>query len=407
MPKGHVRSTSGGKQEVSYADLFGLRSAKYSALVSQSVSVTEWLPIHPDVKNCSFRPQDAAGGHLMRRLDSAFVKYGAGIKTGQDSVVIGFNEKSLVDALRAFDPLLLADNSYKRFIQPILYRPFDVRCIFYHENQVASRSLPTMRHITAGPNIGLVGASTLTSPERFSVNISRLMVEMKTGTHDRGTTFFPLYQYQNLLGSKLDRMHNLTQDFVDEWVSASGTRFLPQGRGNIVDTSGPEDVIAWLYGIFHSPEYRSRYRATLAQGFPIVLLTSNKPLLADLIRLGDELISLHLLESARLDVPLTTYVGSSYLVDKLSYSRKTVWLDRAQTYGFEGVPELVWTFQIGGYPVCEKWLKDRKGRKLSKDDITHYNKIVVALSETIRLMKKIDEVIDEHGGWPNAFASAQ
>jgi predicted helicase len=403
----YFRSTGNGTPEVSYADLFGERSAKYSALTSQSASSTEWRLIEPDPKNCSFRPQDAAGGHMMRRLDSAFAKYGAGVKTGQDAVVIGFNDKSLVDALRSFDPLLLADNSYKRLIQPILYRPFDVRKIFYHEDLVASRSLPTMKHITAGTNIGLVGASTLTSPERFSVNVSRLMVEMKTGTHDRGTTFFPLYQYENLLGSKLERMHNLTRDFVNEWVATTKTSFLPTGQGDIADTSGPEDVIAWLYGLFHSPEYRTRYRATLAQGFPIILLTSNKQLLREMIRLGEELISLHLLESTQLDTPLTTYVGSSYLVEKPSYSHKTVWIDRAQTCGFSGVPETVWTFQIGGYPVCEKWLKDRKGRMLSMDDSIHYNKIVVALSETIRLMKKIDEVIDEHGGWPGAFASAQ
>jgi hypothetical protein len=63
----------------------------------------------------------------------------------------------------------------------------------------------------------------------------------------------------------------------------------------------------------------------------------------------------------------------------------------------------VWNFHIGGYQVCEKWLKDRKGRTLSKDDIAHYQKIVVALAETIRLMKEIDEVIEQHGGWPGAF----
>jgi Type ISP C-terminal specificity domain len=65
----------------------------------------------------------------------------------------------------------------------------------------------------------------------------------------------------------------------------------------------------------------------------------------------------------------------------------------------------VWTFHIGGYQVCEKWLKDRKGRTLSKDDISHYRKIVVALSETIRITREIDEVIEKHGGWPAAFAN--
>jgi hypothetical protein len=80
----------------------------------------------------------------------------------------------------------------------------------------------------------------------------------------------------------------------------------------------------------------------------------------------------------------------------------TVWLDKAQTTGFKGVREDVWNFHIGGYQVCAKWLKDRKGRSLTADDLAHYQKIVVALSETIRLMAEIDAVIAKHGGWPIA-----
>ena len=121
---------------------------------------------------------------------------------------------------------------------------------------------------------------------------------------------------------------------------------------------------------------------------------------------ASELVALHLLESPSLDKAITTYVGSTNSeVEKISCSRDTVWLDKAQTRGFRGVSEAVWNFHIGGYQVCEKWLKDRKGRTLSKDDIAHYQKIVVALSETIRLMAEIDKVIEAHGGWPGAFAT--
>ena len=81
--------------------------------------------------------------------------------------------------------------------------------------------------------------------------------------------------------------------------------------------------------------------------------------------------------------------------------------EAADRLGFRGVPEDVWNFHIGGYQVCEKWLKDRKGRTLSKDDIAHYQKIVVALAETIRLMEEIDEVIEQHGGWPGAFQTGE
>jgi Type ISP C-terminal specificity domain len=65
---------------------------------------------------------------------------------------------------------------------------------------------------------------------------------------------------------------------------------------------------------------------------------------------------------------------------------------------------MAYDFHIGGYQVCEKWLKDRKGRTLTKDDIAHYHKIVVALADSLRLMAQIDQTIDSHGGWPAAFA---
>jgi hypothetical protein len=98
--------------------------------------------------------------------------------------------------------------------------------------------------------------------------------------------------------------------------------------------------------------------------------------------------------------------GRNPEVEKISWSKNTVWVDKTQTTGFKGVREDVWNFHIGGYQVCEKWLKDRKGRTLTKDDVTHYHRIVIALAETIRLMTEIDGVIANHGGWPGAFACA-
>ena len=133
-------------------------------------------------------------------------------------------------------------------------------------------------------------------------------------------------------------------------------------------------------------------------------MTGNLDLFRALAQLGGELVALHLMESPKLDRSLTAHIGPpNPLVGKVSYARETVWVDKAQKSGFRGVPEAVWNFHIGGYQVCEKWLKDRKGRTLSKEDIAHYQRIVVALSETILIMKQIDEAIDQHGGWPAAF----
>ncbi len=125
-----------------------------------------------------------------------------------------------------------------------------------------------------------------------------------------------------------------------------------------------------------------------------------------LAQIGGELTALHLLESPKLDKQITEFIGvGNPEVEKVSWEKNTVWLNKEQSVGFKGVREEVWNFHIGGYQVCEKWLKDRKGRTLTKDDLAHYHKIVVALSETIRLMAEIDKLIDKHGGWPGAFAT--
>ena len=96
----------------------------------------------------------------------------------------------------------------------------------------------------------------------------------------------------------------------------------------------------------------------------------------------------------------------------MAYTNGTVWLDKKHACGFVGVSEDVWNFYIGGYQVCEKWLKDRQakggknprpGRVLTDGDIQHYQKIVTAIHHTIRIMGEIDEVIEQHGGWPGAF----
>ena len=190
-----------------------------------------------------------------------------------------------------------------------------------------------------------------------------------------------------------------------------------EGRGDLTVTFGPLDLFDFIYAVLHSGSYRVRYADFLKSDFARIPITPKRDLFRELARLGDELVALHLMESPKLDHFITTYTGpKNPEVERVGWSDDTVWLDAAATkkgqpatpgtIGFRGVPEAVWNFHIGGYQVCEKWLKDRKGRTLSKDDIAHYQKIVVALHETIRLMKEIDEVIEKHGGWPGAFSAA-
>jgi predicted helicase len=173
-------------------------------------------------------------------------------------------------------------------------------------------------------------------------------------------------------------------------------------------------MLAYCYAILHSRSYRLRHDSLLRSEYPRIPVPLTPPLGRELIERGLELMMLHVMESPKLDRFITTYIGpNNPEVVRVGWSDDTVWLDAAATKkggptklgtnGFHGVPEDVWNFQIGGYQVCEKWLKDRKGRALSKADIAHYQKIVVALHETNRLMNEIDEIIEKHGGWPAAF----
>jgi predicted helicase len=194
------------------------------------------------------------------------------------------------------------------------------------------------------------------------------------------------------------RRPNLNPDFIKELSGKLGLDFVNDGKGDMVKTYGPEDVFNYAYAVFHSPTYRTRYAEFLKIDFPRLPLTSDKALFQKLGEKGAELVSLHLMESATLNKLITTYpVKGDNIVEKVRYDEKEQRVYINKTQYIEGVTAEVWNFHVGGYQVCEKWLKDRKGRALTYDESTHYQKVVVALKETIRLMAEIDKAIP---AWP-------
>ena len=166
---------------------------------------------------------------------------------------------------------------------------------------------------------------------------------------------------------------------------------------------GPEDVFHYAYAVFHSPTYRSRYAEFLKIDFPRLPLTGDRALFFTLAEKGRQLVALHLLKTPLVEEFITAYpAAGDNRVEKVVFvpDAKRPGFGRVQINPrqyFDGVPEAVWAFKIGGYQVCEKWLKDRKGRVLSGDDINHYQRVIVALQGTIRLMAEIDAAIP---GWP-------
>ena len=321
------------------------------------------------------------------------------------------------------------DQRDKRYA-PALYRPFDIREMHYVPWMVDWPRTEAMPHLLAGENVGLIFMRQVAMGDAYThFGASRHPVDGRAFYSNKGImSFGPLYLYPGVgkadgslfsrwAKGKDGRTPNLDSGFVEQIAAATKLRFVSDDRGDLREAFGPEDILAWIYAVFHSPGYREQYEAHLKLDFPRVPLPGGVDLFRKLASAGHDLLALHLLESPKLGKPITTYIGPrNPEVGRVGWSDGTVWLDAVKTnareghratkpgtIGFQGVPEEAWDFQIGGYQVCHKWLKDRKGRTLSDEDVAHYQKIIVALNETIRIMAEIDEVIEEHGGWPDAF----
>ena len=322
------------------------------------------------------------------------------------------------------------DKQWDERYEPVLYRPFDIREMYYVPWMVDWPRTEAMPHMLAGENVALMACRQSIGTGWKHILATRLITDdsmVSNRTRERGY-LFPVYLYPAVgnadillfsrwADGKDGRTPNLDSGFVEHIAAATALRFVSDGRGDLRETFGPEDILVWIYAVFHSPGYRHRYEAHLKLDFPRVPLPGSSELFGELVEAGHELLTLHLVESLGLNEFITTYTGSKNpAVGRVGWSDSTVWLDAGKTnarqrhratqpgtIGFQGVPEQVWDFHIGGYQVCHKWLKDRKGRTLSDEDVAHYQTIVVALNETIRIMAEIDDVIETHGGWPDAF----
>lgn len=441
------------------AALLGTRQSKYGRLASLSLNGVPWAAPVPDPPFFQFVETERDGaveyGDFYSMKD-AFPLQSVGIQTSRDHLAIDFTRQELIAKISDFVAPTTSDAEVRKRYFPrkkvgdlpagdtrgwdlskarkelarvkdlgceivaVHYRPFDWRYVFDSTLLVDWPRPEVSEQMRSGKNLGLclVRRTEHTRDyDYFSVSrqpISNHQVSLKDGTY-----LLPLYvenDRRGLFAENRGRCPNLSPSFLKALAAVlKGETKAPQGLPTGVT---PEDVFSYIYAVFQSPAYRKKYSGFLKIDFPRLPLTGTLELFRDLAHLGGELTALHLMESSKLDSFITTYTGpKSPEVGRVGWSHDTVWLDAAATkkgqpakpgtIGFHGVPESVWNFHIGGYQVCEKWLKDRKGRTLSKDDIAHYQKIVVALSETIRIMAEIDVVIEQHGGWPGAFQTGE
>lgn len=442
-----LASTPSHVKRHSRSDVFGSREAKYqwmmahSARTARSESFAAAPPQHSFQRlETALATEYEAGVYFPDAFgtgnyqDDKTTWYGSGFKSQQDEFAIGFNRQEVREnvafllqpstteaALRAKFTMCGTEQwsfavarhelraiRWEELLCPCSYRPLDTRYTVLHRGVVSNPRTHVMRQFLQ-PNVGIcVGRQGQTVPGSWSIVFVTQHPEDQNLFYRGGNTNFPLYWYPSEAELELatGRRPNLSRTFLDR-LSATLDLTIDLASGMPAGLT-PEDTLQYAYAVFHSPGYRSRYAEFLKTDFPRLPLTGSLELFRALAPLGGELVALHLLESPKLAHPITEYLGGrAPEVEKVSWSKDTVWLDKAQTTGFKGVCGEVWNFHIGGYQVCEKWLKDRKGRTLSKEDIAHYQKIVVALSETIRLMNEIDEVIEQHGGWPGAFQAGE
>ena len=430
-----------------YVDVWGTREERHISLLNSGTLESGLQTLHPTPPFYLFIPvvkdlesEFNSGWHIYDIFGTGnqeadnHVSYGSGFVTQHDKFAVAYTANELADNVAEFispktNDLALWErfsfcstnqwdfNRAKRELKGLDVRKISMRCLyrpFDYRYTVFDRNICTIirKRITFQfyhKNIGLLTTRRVTRLPYNNIFVSNTCTEYKVASHDRNTIVFPLWIYSDeeacheILGE--GRRLNLNPTFLRK--IALELNLEQKNPDGVPTTLIPEDIFNYIYAIFHSPNYRTRYAEFLKIDFPRLPLTNSLDLFRALARLGGELTAVHLLESPAVNWYITDLVGDPHSqIETPTWTDETVWVDRRHTTGFRGVPEDVWKFHIGGYQVCHKWLKDRKGRILSDDDIAHYHKIVVALSETIRLMREIDEVIDQHGGWPGAFVTS-
>ncbi len=413
---GHERK---GEPKVFYADLWGRREAKYDWLDTHDVANTDWTPLNPQPPFYLFVPQNQTGLARYNTFPSVteiFEIYGVGMTTARDNFVIDHNKNALVNRIRLFkhyqgtDEELhtvfqinkkqgwsirrawqmlqeIPDSELEQYAVPVLYRPFDIRWIFYHDSVVWRTVKRVMRHMMLGENVALITHRR----EELALDWSHALVTEFITEHglisSKTTNYhFPLYLYPK---AEQGEQLSLTA------VSTRRPNLKPELFGQLAQHYGqpptPEQVFYYLYAVLYAPTYREQYADYLRIDFPRVPFTQDHALFLELAGLGERLANLHLLRSAELDPPLCRFEGEGdNRVRKVTYKAdaQQVWINPQQY--FAPVRREVWECLIGGYQVCEKWLKDRRERALSLDEVRTYCKVVTALAQTIELQQAID-----------------
>ncbi|MEG5045301.1 type ISP restriction/modification enzyme [Microcoleus sp. B4-C1] len=407
--------------KVHHAELWGSRTSKYEILNQLDIETTEWVAVEPRspeylfiIQNVDLRTEYNSGW----KLTEIFPVNTLGFQTHRDHFAIEFEREDIKKKLQDFRNIKISnkeieekydlkDNrdwnvetarqqirqneNWEKWLIDCLYRPFDWRFCYFSTVAMDYPRTVLQQHLTK-ENLSLLcprQQATLGFQHIWCANVPANDCVIST-TSREANQVFPLYLYPDTENEQGNLFTDRTPNFSQNFLSAV--------RQKLGYVPTPEAIFYYAYAVFHIPTYRQRYAEFLKIDFPRLPLTSDNELFTTLAKKGEELVALHLMKSKKLNKVITKYpVSGDNAVTQVTYneSEQRIYINKQQY--FEGIFPEVWAFKIGGYQVLDKWLKDRKkaNRSLSFDEVLHYQRVVVALKETMQIMAEIDEVIPD------------
>jgi len=420
--------------KVYHSEIWGLRENKNDWLLKNDVKTATWEKLSPKSEFYLFIPRDERlleSYEKSPKITEVFPLNSVGIVTSRDSFVIDSDKEALKRRVKMFcdekmpDEVVRQafnlkdksnwkleiarekvrkDEDWENSITKILYRPFDIQWIFYHDEVIERSRKEVMRHMMQ-ENLGLITNRQVNGGFRHILCSSMIVNDCTVSSETRERSYlFPLYYYPDTDNPPNHvRGTNRTMMMIFETAEAYRPK-KPNINQALIDfltktyakMAKPEKIFYYIYAILYSNIYRTKYAEFLKIDFPRVPFTKDYELFSKMAEYGQNLVDLHLLKSAEIDQPIAKFQGKAdERVEKLRYDEKEKRAYINESQYFEGITEEVWQYQIGGYQVCNKWLKDRKKRLLSLDDIKHYCKIVTSLQKTIEVQKAIDDIYPE------------
>lgn len=408
---------------------------KYRFLEENDITTVDWQELNPQEPHCFFVPKDFSLKEEYERFWSVkdiFIQFSSGVKTHRDHFITGFSKEEVANRMLIFTGILddetikeslrlrdtrdwklsqartkLKDVRWTDLIIPYAYRVFDQRYICYSTDLIdrGCNRYELMKNFFE-ENVGLVTTRQIASLPFNHALVSKYVSDMCfISTKTKETSyFFPLYLYSyddsphppSLLkrgtegalikegeGGLVSKIPNLKSEFINALKESLGCE------------PTPEDIFYYIYAVLYSPAYRRKYQEFLKIDFPRIPLPGNQDIFEKLSNLGKRLVDLHLLKSeiSNPQSAITTGypIQGSDKVETIKYQSDKVYINREQY--FEGIPEALWNYHIGSYQVLEKFLKDRKGRKLSMEEIQRYLRIIAAIAHPIDIQRDIDTIM--------------